>query len=167
METLDELFRGTGIRYEIYGRQIALLASQETALPAGIQQTGVITGRVTDESGQPLPGVTVLVKGTTQGTVTNANGNYTITNVPENATLVFSFVGMRPQEVAVREQTSINIRMVFDAIGIEEVVAVGYGTMQRRDITGAVTQVGTGDIADKNPTNLATEIGRASCWGRV
>jgi hypothetical protein len=70
METLDELFRGTGIRYEIYGRQIALLAKQETALPAGIQQTGVITGKVTDRTGAPLPGVTVVIKGTTTGTIT-------------------------------------------------------------------------------------------------
>jgi TonB-dependent starch-binding outer membrane protein SusC len=141
METLDELFQGTGIRYEIFGRQIALLAKQEIALPTGIQQAGVITGRVTDRIGSPLPGVTVVIKGTTTGTITDGNGNYNLSNIPENASLVFSFVGMKTQEVVVGNQTVINASLQDETIGIEEVVAVGYGTMKKSDLTGSVVSV--------------------------
>ena len=112
-----------------------------------------ISGNIVDESGQPLPGVTVVVKGTTNGTVSNPDGNYTISNVPEDATLVFSFVGMRTQEIAVGNQTTINVTMVVDAIGLEEVVAVGYGTARRKDISGAVSTIKLEDSPVANAPN--------------
>jgi TonB-dependent starch-binding outer membrane protein SusC len=105
-----------------------------------------IEGTVTDNQGSPLPGVTVVVKGTTQGGVTNADGNYSITNIPENATLVFSFVGMKTHEVVVGNQTSINVTMEQETIGLEEVVAVGYGTMKKSDLTGSVSSIGTDQL---------------------
>lgn len=83
MQTLDQLFQGTAIRYEIYGRQIALLAQRETSLPAEMQQPAVLSGQVTDVSGAPLPGVTIAIKGTTTGTITDNNGKYSFTNVPQ------------------------------------------------------------------------------------
>jgi TonB-dependent starch-binding outer membrane protein SusC len=83
------------------------------------QQQPAISGTVTDSSGQPLPGVTVVVKGTTQGTVTNADGNYSLTNIPEDATLVFSFVGMKTQEVEVGNQTNINVTMKQDVLELK------------------------------------------------
>ena len=89
---------------------------------AAVAQQRAITGTVTDANRQPLPGVTVMVKGTTQGTVTNTDGNYTLSNVPEDATLVFSFVGMRMQEVNVRNQTNVNAMLAEEAIGLEEVI---------------------------------------------
>jgi TonB-dependent starch-binding outer membrane protein SusC len=107
---------------------VVILNAFEKASVAEIQQQQqqpAVSGTVTDESGQPLPGVTVVVKGTTQGTVTNADGNYSLTNIPEDATLVFSFVGMRTKEIEVGNQTAIDVTMVVDAIGIEEVVAIG------------------------------------------
>lgn len=112
-----------------------------------------VSGKIVDESGQPLPGVTVVVKGTTNGTVSNPDGNYTISNVPEDATLVFSFVGMRTQEIAVGNQTTINVTMVVDAIGLEEVVAVGYGTARRKDISGAVSTIKLEDSPVANAPN--------------
>jgi hypothetical protein len=87
-----------------------------------------VTGKVTAD-GSPLPGVTVILKGTTNGTVTNPDGVYTLT-VPQNATtLVFTFIGMKSQEVQIGNQSTIDVAMVADVIGLEEVVAVGYGTM--------------------------------------
>lgn len=80
-----------------------------------------VSGTVTEESGAPLPGVTVVIKGTTQGAVTDLDGKYIITSVPNDATLQFSFVGMTTQEVEVGNQTSINITLLADAIGLEEV----------------------------------------------
>ncbi|MFW5873042.1 MAG: SusC/RagA family TonB-linked outer membrane protein, partial [bacterium] len=116
-----------------------------------------IEGTVTDNQGSPLPGVTVVVKGTTQGTATNADGEYSFTDIPEDATLVFSFVGMRTQEVEVGNQTTINVTMEEDAIGIEEVVAIGYGTIKKADLTGGVSSVG-GDIIENRK---ATQISQA------
>jgi TonB-linked SusC/RagA family outer membrane protein len=158
METLDELFRGTGIRYDIYGRQIALLAKQETALPAGIQQTGGITGKVTDRTGGPLPGVTVVVKGTTTGTITDGNGNYSLSNIPANSTLVFSFVGMSTQEIAVGNQRVIGVTMAEETIGIEEVVAVGYGTQRKETLTGSVSQISGEQISNRVSPNIVTAL---------
>ncbi len=101
-------------------------------------QEKTITGNVTDEDGFPLPGVSVIIKGTTTGTVTEGNGNYSLSNVSSNATLVFSFVGMKNQEVAVGNQTTLDITMETEAIGLEEVVAIGYGTQKKANLTGSV-----------------------------
>ncbi|MBN1986191.1 MAG: carboxypeptidase-like regulatory domain-containing protein [Prolixibacteraceae bacterium] len=148
-DILDELFENTGVTYDVRGRQIALSKEDELSnflLWESPQQPGTITGKVTDENGEPLPGVTVMIKGTTQGTVTNAAGEYTISAIPEDAALQFSFVGMQPQEIEVNNQTNINVIMLVDAIGIEEVVAIGYGTIKKSDLTGSVTSVKTEDL---------------------
>ncbi len=105
------------------------------------EQQSTITGKITDDNNQPLPGVTVLVKGTTQGTVTDADGNYTLTNVPSDAVLVFSFVGMRSEQINVGNQKTIDVSMSVDAIGLDEVVAIGYGVTKKSDLTGSVTTV--------------------------
>jgi TonB-linked SusC/RagA family outer membrane protein len=105
------------------------------------QQQRSVSGKVTDSGGQILPGVTIVVKGTTQGTITNDDGFYSLTNIPDGSTLQFSFIGMRTQEINIGKQTTINVEMEVDAIGIEEVVAVGYGTLRRGEVTGAVATV--------------------------
>ncbi len=136
---LNTLFAGTDVSYTVKDRFIVLVTPElmyEGTL--AVMQQPAVSGKVTDSDNQPLPGVTVVVKGTTQGTVTNADGNYSLSNIPDDATLVFSFVGMRTQEVVVGNQTSINVTMVEETIGIEEVVAVGYGTMKKSDLTGSV-----------------------------
>jgi TonB-dependent starch-binding outer membrane protein SusC len=151
-QILDELFRGEHVSYEFANEALIVitrsdnpLGSVSSYLHGNIQQPAV-SGTVTDEFGEPLPGVTVVVKGTTQGTVTNADGNYSLANIPEDATLVFSFVGMRTQEIPIGNQTSINVEMEVDAIGIEEVVAIGYGTRKKKDLTGAVSQIDSEEL---------------------
>ncbi len=116
------------------------------------QQT--VTGKVSDTNGQPLPGVTVVVKGTAQGAVTNTDGQYSLPNIPTDAVLQFSFVGMKTQEISVGNQSSINVTMEEETIGIEEVVAIGYGTMRKKDLTGSITQVRPDKIADENPNTV-------------
>ncbi len=98
-----------------------------------------ISGTVTDVSGQPLPGVTIVIKGTTTGTITGADGEYHLTRVPANATLVFSFVGMKAREVTVAGKTTINVAMQESTVGLEEVVAIGYGTLQKNKISTSIT----------------------------
>lgn len=104
-------------------------------------QQRTIRGTVTDEAGSPLPGVTVVVQGTTLGTVTSVDGVYQL-DVPASAnTLVFSYIGMLRQPVEIGTQTSINVTMRPDVIGVDEVVVVGYGTRMREELTGAVSTV--------------------------
>ncbi|MBD1396989.1 TonB-dependent receptor [Pontibacter sp. JH31] len=104
-------------------------------------QTQTVSGRVTAASdGSALPGVTVLERGTTNGATTGINGEYTI-SVKPNATLVFSFIGMTRQEIAVGGRTSINVQLATDEKQLSEVVVVGYGTQERREVTGATAKV--------------------------
>jgi len=115
-------------------------------------QTVTITGKVADQNGESLPGVTVQVAGTNVGSITSVDGNYSI-NVPPNATLHFSFVGYIPQDVAVGDQRMINVTLQEDVSQIEEVVVVGYGTMRKSDVTGAVLSVTEAQLKDRPVTN--------------
>lgn len=105
------------------------------------QPQKALSGKVVDSSGAPLTGVTVVIKGTTTGIITDSDGNYSLSNVPPAATLVFSFVGMKTQEVAITGKTTINVTLDNDAVGIEEVVAIGYGVQKRANVVGAVTSL--------------------------
>jgi len=126
-------------------------------------QTRNITGKVNDSSGNPLPGVTVLVKGSTIGVITDANGNYSLTNVPSNATLVFSFVGMQKQEITVGTQSTISVTMVAEAVGLDEVVVIGYGTVKKSDLTGSVGSASGEKLQERPTTGIAQAIaGRVS-----
>jgi TonB-linked SusC/RagA family outer membrane protein len=153
-EVLNHLFDKSEVDYRILENDFIILKVKpevQQIYASQDQQNKGVSGKVTDSGGQPLPGVTVVVKGTTQGTVTNADGNYSLNNIPDDATLVFSFVGMQTQEAAVRGQTSINVVMEEDVIGIEEVIAIGYGTMKKSDLTGSVASVSS-DKLEAFPT---------------
>lgn len=136
---LDNLLKGTDISYVMADRQI-VLSNKDVILKMTDQQK-TVSGKVTDTRNQPLPGVTVVVKGTTQGTVTNADGEYSLSNIPADATLQFSFVGMKTLEIVVGSQTSIVVVLEEESIGIEEVVAIGYGVQKKRDLTGSVGSI--------------------------
>jgi TonB-linked SusC/RagA family outer membrane protein len=157
-EVLDQLFASTDVEHTVKNRFILLTTPEVSANEVTAQQQKSISGTVTDESGQPLPGVTVIIKGTMQGTVTGVDGSYSIPNIPEDATLQFSFVGMKAQEIVVGDQTSIDVTMVADAFGLEEVVAVGYGTMRRMDISGASARVSTSEFQDLPSTDIAQSM---------
>ncbi len=107
-----------------------------------------ITGTVTDNTGSPLPGASIVEKGTTNGTQTDFDGNYNI-SADGNATLVFSYVGFAAQEIAINGRTSINVSMSEDASQLSEVVVVGYGTQRKADLTGAVGTIGASEIISK------------------
>jgi TonB-linked SusC/RagA family outer membrane protein len=112
-----------------------------------------VKGVVKDESGNPFPGVTVLVKGTTIGAATGLDGSYTLT-APEGAVLVFSFVGYMVQEIIVGNQSVIDVTLREDETSLEEVVVVGYGTVNRKDLTGSISSVGRKDIKDLAATRV-------------
>ena len=111
------------------------------------QQEKTITGKVTDETGNPLPGVSVLVKGTTVGALTDSEGNFTLSLPAGAKDLSFSFIGMTTQDVAVGSQTNFNITLKEASIGLEEVVVVGYSTERKKDIIGSVAVVDAKNLA--------------------
>ncbi len=152
-DVLQQIFSGTHVNYQKFDKQIVLSSE-----PVVSNQTRTITGKVTDQSGQPLPGVTVVLKGTTLGTITDGEGRYTISNIPANATLAFSFVGMRIQEIPVAGKPEINVKMVEEAIGIEEVVAIGYGTQKKENLTGAVSSVNSESLESRPVSNVAQAL---------
>jgi hypothetical protein len=108
-----------------------LLCFLFVALSFGAYAQKTVTGVVVDEGGFPLPGVSVIIKGTTTGTVTGIDGDFSLSGVNDNSTLVFSFMGMEPQEIFVGTQTVFNVTLVTQTIGLEEVVAIGYGTQKK------------------------------------
>lgn len=138
---LDDMLRNSGLSYRIVDKYIAITeTSEKTARYVGQQSRGV-TGKVTSSSGEALAGVTVVAKGTTNGTITDKNGNYSLSGLKGNEILSFSFVGMKTKEVPLSGKSFINIAMTEEAIGLNEIVAIGYGTVKKRDLTGSVQSV--------------------------
>lgn len=122
------------------------------------QATGKVTGKVTDTSGEALPGVTVRVKGTQKAVITNMDGVYTLSDVPSNSTIVFSYISMTTQEVAVQGQGTINVVMKEDVIGLEEVTTIGYVTMKKKDISGAVSTINSEQILRVPSNNIRSAL---------
>ncbi|TAL78799.1 MAG: TonB-dependent receptor [Bacteroidetes bacterium] len=135
ISVLDDIFLESPLTYKAYENNLIVI------VPRQLLQQLKITGTVTDKDGTPLPGVNVVVTGTTQGTITDITGKYSIEVLQGSKSLTFSFVGMEPQEIAIGTLTKIDITMVELAVGLEEVVVVGYGTQQKRTISGSITSV--------------------------
>src|SRR5690554_3653553 len=109
-----------------------------------------VSGTVVDQEGRPMPGVTVSVQGTSIGTATDLDGAYLLT-VPEGSVLVYSFIGFETQRIRLGAQSIINITLLEDMASLDEVVVVGYGTMQKRHLTGAVGSVKMGEVLASRP----------------
>ena len=153
-EVLSEVFDKTNVVYAMEGTNIMLMTRSNAT-----QQGKKVTGKVTDQTGASLPGVSVVVKGTTTGVITDANGDFTLSIVQADPTLVFSFVGMRSQEIKVGTQASINLVLEEERIGVEEVVVVGYGTQKKVNLTGAISTVKFDEMATSRPmTNISSAL---------
>ncbi|MCD7925655.1 MAG: TonB-dependent receptor [Bacteroides sp.] len=121
-----------------------------------------VKGTVSDENGEPLIGVNILIKGTTNGTITDINGTYEI-NASSDATLLFTYIGYTDKEVQVRKQSVINVIMKDDSQSLEEVVVVGYGTVKKRDLTGSVSSIGSDKLKERSFGNaLQSMAGQVS-----
>ena len=116
-----------------------------------------ISGKIVDDTNSPLPGVSIVLKGSQRGTVTDGNGLYKL-EVPDNATLIFSYVGYLPQEVVVGNQTSINLTLRPDSKVLEEIVVIGYGTLKKSDLTGSVATVKADQLMERPAPSLAQQL---------
>lgn len=144
---LDEIFKDSGVKYEIIKRQIIL--TRDNSIPSKVieplqenmqqPQKKILKGKVTDAKGEPIPGATVMVKGTTVGMITDADGQFGISIPADSKVLVFSFVGMKSQEIAITGKTLVNIVMEEETLGVEEVVIIGYGSQKKASVVGAIT----------------------------
>jgi TonB-linked SusC/RagA family outer membrane protein len=152
-EVLDQLFTNFDLSYSMEG--VNIIITQRTTAIELKQQTGRrITGIVTDPQGEAVVGVNVVEKGTTNGIITDVDGKFSL-SVSENATLIFTYIGFNTQEVAVGNQASLKITLSESSFGLDEVVAIGYGTQKRSDLIGSVGSVSQKALTGK--ANLTVE----------
>ncbi|MVT07787.1 TonB-dependent receptor [Chitinophaga tropicalis] len=161
-KVLDIIFKDQPLTYELVNKTVvvkakkhgsgALMVVQPEAAPAL-----VISGKVTDDKGSPLPGVSVQVKGTSKGTQTNGNGEYTLNGVDDKAVLVFSYIGFQTKEIPVEGRSNIAIALQTGALGLSDVVVVGYGSQSRKELTSSVTSVKSEDL-NRGPINDPAQL---------
>ncbi|HQB28042.1 MAG TPA: TonB-dependent receptor [Paludibacter sp.] len=149
---LDNLFAGTDVKYTIIDRKIILapeyLTTNENV--ADLVQQMVITGKVTDaQTGEAMPGVNVLVVGTSIGVITDLSGSYSVLVTDRNAKLKFSFIGYETQEIPLSGRSTIDVKLVSEVTGLDEVVVIGYGTQKRSNVTGSVASMSASSIKDR------------------
>lgn len=165
-DVLEIVLGPFGINYRVAGKNIVLSQQAETTPTPTDKPSSFLglpdrnlTGRVTDESGAALPGVSIILKGTQRGTTSDVDGKYTL-SLPTNgpATLIFSFVGYVSQEITVESQSTLDILLLADTKALEEVVVVGYGTLQKRDLTGAVSMVQGEAITNRKTTQISQAL---------
>lgn len=149
-DILTNLFKNDNIEVAIIDRKIILAPG----FMSGKQQQKV-TGTIIDAgTGEPLPGVNITIEGTTQGTISDLEGKYSLEVPGANAVLVFSYIGYITEKVTTTGQSVLNVNLVPDITKLEEVVVVGYGTMKKKDLTGSVIQVRPDNIANQNPKTV-------------
>ena len=159
---LDRLLATQGLAYTINEKHIVIYKTNEKASHPIITNNKKITGKVTDEKNEPIIGANVVVKGSTTGTITDMDGNFTL-EVPDQATLLVSYIGYTPKEVAVKNQNNLSIMMIEDSKTIDEVVVIGYGSVKKSNLTGAVSSVKTTEIQQTPMTSIDQGlVGRAS-----
>ncbi|WP_090107795.1 TonB-dependent receptor [Chitinophaga sp. CF118] len=144
---LDIIFKDQPFTYQIVNKTIIVTARQHADIKVEAAVLNMtVSGRVTDEKGNPLPGVSVQVKGTSKGAQTNANGEYQLTGIDENAILIFSYLGYQPKELPVNGRNSIAVTLTSSSIGLGDVVVVGYGKQSRKSLISAVNTVKAEDL---------------------
>ena len=155
-KVLSSIFDGTNVAYAMEGSNIMLMEKTSTA-SAPQQDTRQITGTVVDATGTPVIGANVMVKGTTNGTITDMDGKFTL-EVAKDAILQVSYIGYTNQEISVGNKSVLRISLKEDTQALDEVVVIGYGTMKKSDITGAISSVSEENIARQAVANVSTAL---------
>ncbi len=147
-EILEDILKSSGLEYKIVDKDIVISPIQQKQ-----ENKKRITGVVVDSQGIPLPGVSVVIEGTTRGTVTDFNGYYEIDQVQSSQALIFSFIGMTTKKVDVGKTSDYDINLQDDNQGLEEVIVVGYGSMQRKQITSSISVIDSEDLQEGATTS--------------
>ncbi|SFS70049.1 TonB-linked outer membrane protein, SusC/RagA family [Porphyromonadaceae bacterium NLAE-zl-C104] len=155
---LNRLFRDTNIGYRINNKQIAL-SEKSAQYPENIaqQQRRIVMGKITDSDGEPIIGANIIEKGTTNGTVTDVDGNFSL-RIEENAVLHISYIGYLPQDINTSDKTTFNIVLVEDTKALEELVVIGYGTARKIDLTGSTSSLGGDQLRMKSTPQLSSQM---------
>nr|WP_197486701.1 TonB-dependent receptor [Mucilaginibacter sp. L294] len=153
-EVLAECFSDQPLTYVVDGKNIAIVARKKAPAATPVSSAIDVTGVVTDEKNQPLPGVTVAVKGTTIGAVTDKDGVYSLPRLEPNAVLIFSFIGYASQEIALNGNKQINIRLQKADSQLNEVVVVGYGSQRKATVTGSISTISAKEIKTATNANV-------------
>ena len=158
-EILDELFLGKKVQYVVEGNNIVLFADNKKAEVKDIvqQKSKIVTGTVLDVTGMPVIGANVTVKGTTQGTITDMDGKFSL-EVVEGDILQVTYIGFANQEVKVGTQTNLSVTLKEDAEALDELVVVGYGTQKKVNLTGAVASISSEEIQSRPITNVTQAL---------
>ena len=156
-EVLNAMFGNTAIGYEIKDGKIYLFKAAERTTTSINQQKRIITGTVVDPNGEAVIGANVVVKGTTNGTITDMDGKFSL-EVPEGAMLLVSYIGYGDYETKVGNQSNLSITLKEDSQALDELVVVGYGTMKKKDLTGAVGAVKGESLAARKTTQLSSAL---------
>lgn len=149
---LNKVLRNTDLTFKVLDKELIVIAPGNTII-----QDVTVKGRITDAKGNPLPGVSVQIQGTTRGAVTDANGHYQL-QVPDNATLSFSYVGYLQQQIAINNRTTIDVVLQDDTKGLNEVVVVAYGSQKKVNLTGAVASVNADKLVSRPVTSVQNAL---------
>jgi TonB-linked SusC/RagA family outer membrane protein len=154
-KVLSDVLKGTNCDYEIYNNQI-IIKTKKNKSTAQEQKETIIRGKVTDKKGNPLPGVTVMIKGTVKGVATNIKGEFAINSPKAKGEIVFSFIGYKTKTQTYSGKTQLNVKLEVEHSDIDEVTIVAYGQQRKREITGAVSTLDAGDLKDIPVSNIAS-----------
>ena len=155
-EALHQLLMNQNCSYKIENGQVMLFAADKAQpVTAAVAQDGVkVKGKVTDQNGETLPGVNIIVKGTTTGVITDVDGNFEIVAPYANASLIFSYIGYQPVELKLEGKKDVKVTLVEDSKALEEVVVIGYTTQRKATMTGSVATITTKDLKQSPTANL-------------
>ncbi|MDP4208468.1 MAG: TonB-dependent receptor [Bacteroidota bacterium] len=159
-QILDEILSNTGVKYQVIDKYIVITSKNpvKEPIPVEAQQQIKVSGTITDINDNPLPGVSVMVKNTTRGVVSDLNGKYTINVDSRNDILVFSFIGFVTEMAPVKTQNVIDVKLSEDVQKLEEVVVVGFGSQKKVSVTGAISNIATKDLVQSPVANITNSL---------
>ncbi|NEW81584.1 MAG: TonB-dependent receptor [Mariniphaga sp.] len=158
-DVLNKVLNGSGIAYVVIDKQVVLAGKEQlnSAVEAA-QQQKKINGKVTDKTGIGLPGVAVVIKGTTIGTTTDTDGKFNLSLPADAKVVIFTFVGMKSEEMTIGTKSEFNVTLTDETIGLEEVIAVGYGVQKKTTVTGSISSIKGAELAAIPAANISQSI---------
>ena len=155
-QVLDKILVSTDYTYKVFENNLIVISLKENIRELSDFQQKIVRGVITDDKGNPIPGATIVIKGTTRGTKADLNGNYVLEDIPPQSVLVVSFIGYVNQEVPVEDKAQINVTLIEEVTALNEVVVIGYGTAKKKDLTGSVASI-SGDVMRDVPSANITQ----------